>query len=152
MMLTNRFQLHGDRLRGDDPNTETGLGKVGGMRCCYVLHDEGGFTPAGYGKAAWTLRLAERLGTPVLFLNNAVHLCVSPPEEESFSAHSELMDALAAASVPLIAATDDIELRRRAEAVFGLTAGGAAGEIERAMKEAAAIRKLPRRFALHETT
>ena len=119
-MLTNRFELHGDRTRGEDPQTEIGLANIGEAKCCYVRNKTGVFTASAYGKAARLISLAERLNIPVLFLYNASALCAAPTESGLTNAHAELLEGLAGASVPLIAVSENKELRTFAAAVFDL--------------------------------
>lgn len=66
------FELRGDRAGGDDPALRAVMAKVHG-RPVMVLgldrtRNEGRITPAGYRKAWRALRIADRLGIPVLTL------------------------------------------------------------------------------------
>lgn len=136
-MLTNRFELHGDRTRGEDPQTEIGLANIGAAKCCYVRNKTGVFTAPAYGKAARLISLAERLNIPVLFLYNAVALCAAPTDSGLTNAHAELMEALAGAGVPLLAALEDKQLRQFAAAVFDLMTHLDTMSVETALTHAA---------------
>jgi acetyl-CoA carboxylase carboxyl transferase subunit beta len=71
-------ELHGDRMSGDCPAVVGGLGQLGGRPVVVIGHQKGhstaelssrGFgmpTPAGYRKAARLMRLAAKLGIPVI--------------------------------------------------------------------------------------
>ena len=136
-MLTNQFELHGDRTRGEDSQTAIGLAIAGAAKCCYVVNRTGVFTAPAYGKAARLISLAERLNIPVLFLHNASALCAAPTDSGLTNAHAELMEALAGAAVPLIAASEDKQLRQFAAAVFDLMAHPDPKAVETALTHAA---------------
>ncbi len=73
-------ELHGDRCHADDPAIVGGLTWVDGRRCVLIGHQKGHDTqervarnfgmpnPEGYRKALRLMRLAERLGLPVVTL------------------------------------------------------------------------------------
>ncbi|MFI0418188.1 acetyl-CoA carboxylase carboxyltransferase subunit alpha [Spongiactinospora sp. 9N601] len=73
-------ELHGDRAHGDDPAIVGGLCSIGGSRVVLVGHQKGHDTaelvarnfgmphPWGYRKALRLMRLADRLGLPVVTL------------------------------------------------------------------------------------
>ncbi len=75
-------ELHGDGFFGDDPALVTGLATVGGHRILLVGHRKGRETkermacnfgsahPEGYRKALRKMRLAERMGLPIVCLVN----------------------------------------------------------------------------------
>jgi acetyl-CoA carboxylase carboxyl transferase alpha subunit len=77
-MATDVVELHGDRCFGDDPALVGGLASIGGHRVVFMGHQKGGEVdenirrnfgmphPEGYRKAGRLLRLAERLGLPVV--------------------------------------------------------------------------------------
>lgn len=136
-MLINRFELHGDRTRGEDPQTEIGLANAGAAKCCYIRNRTGVFTAPAYGKAARLISLAERLNIPVLFLYNASALCAAPTDSGLTNAHAELMEALIGAGVPLIAAVKDERLRQFVEPIFDLLTHPEANAVEVALKHAA---------------
>lgn len=73
-------ELHGDRRFGDDPAIITGLGRIGSHKCMIVGHQKGRSTqeriachfgcahPEGYRKALLKMRLAEKMGIPIVTL------------------------------------------------------------------------------------
>ncbi len=81
-MLDDFVELHGDRLFSDDPAIVTGLGVLAGRRILLVGHRKGKTVkerllcnfgcahPEGYRKALEKMRLAEKLGIPILSLIN----------------------------------------------------------------------------------
>lgn len=68
--LEDAIELHGDREGHDDPALRVLLGRVGGRRLVAIALDrnanEARVTSAGYRKAWRGLRLADRLGVPVV--------------------------------------------------------------------------------------
>ncbi len=76
------FELHGDGFFGDDRAIVTGLGRIGTQRLLIVGHRKGQTTreriacnfgcahPEGYRKALRKMKLAEKLGIPILCLIN----------------------------------------------------------------------------------
>ena len=76
------FELHGDRAFGDDHAIVTGLATIEGRRVMLVAHRKGRTTkerlecnfgcahPEGYRKALRKMRLAEKLGLPIICLIN----------------------------------------------------------------------------------
>src|SRR4029077_9912998 len=74
------FELHGDRLFGDDQAMPCGFATIGAYRCVVVAHQKGRDTkenirrnfgsanPEGYRKALRMMRLAERFHLPVIAL------------------------------------------------------------------------------------
>lgn len=81
-LFTNVVKLHGDRLYGDDRAILTALATFGERRVLLVAHRKGRTTkmriecnwgcahPEGYRKALRCMRLAERLGLPIITLIN----------------------------------------------------------------------------------
>ncbi len=73
-------ELHGDRRFGDDPAIITGLGRIGPHKCMIVGHQKGRTTqeriachfgcahPEGYRKALLKMKLAEKMGVPIVTL------------------------------------------------------------------------------------
>jgi acetyl-CoA carboxylase carboxyl transferase subunit alpha len=73
-------ELHGDRRYGDDPAMIAGFGRIGGHKCLVIGHRKGrevkerlscnfGMAhPEGYRKALHKMRLAEKMGLPVVCL------------------------------------------------------------------------------------
>jgi len=81
-LFTDVVELHGDRLYGDDKAMFTGLATLDGRRLMLVGHRKGVTTeeriacnwgcahPEGYRKAMQKMKLAERLGLPIVTLIN----------------------------------------------------------------------------------
>lgn len=81
-LLTDLVELHGDRAFGDDQAIQTALATMGERQLLLVAHRKGRDTqeriacnwgcahPEGYRKAQRAMKLAERLGLPVLTLIN----------------------------------------------------------------------------------
>ncbi|MEV4159843.1 acetyl-CoA carboxylase carboxyltransferase subunit alpha [Nonomuraea dietziae] len=79
-LCTDFVELHGDRLHGDDPAVVGGLGLLDGAPVMIVAHQKGHDTkelvernfglahPEGYRKALRLMKLADRLGLPVVTL------------------------------------------------------------------------------------
>ncbi len=79
-VFTEVVELHGDRLFGDDPAMFCGLARLEGQPVAVVGHHKGKDTrenvsrrwgmpnPEGYRKAVRVMRLAEKLGLPVVSL------------------------------------------------------------------------------------
>ncbi|MER7000778.1 carboxyl transferase domain-containing protein [Streptomyces sp. NPDC000410] len=63
-----RLAVHGDRCGGVDPGMLCGFGLRGGRAVAYAAQDGTATRPAGYRTAARLIRLADRLGIPVLTL------------------------------------------------------------------------------------
>ncbi|MFJ4315861.1 carboxyl transferase domain-containing protein [Streptomyces lavendulae] len=98
-----RLPLRGDRSGGADPGMLCGIGLRGGRAVAYAAQCGTATRPAGYRTAARVIRLADRLGIPVLTLvdtpgaaNDAAaeHAGAGPAIAEAFA-------ALAAATVPV---------------------------------------------------
>ncbi|MEZ6004692.1 MAG: acetyl-CoA carboxylase carboxyltransferase subunit alpha [Planctomycetota bacterium] len=76
------MELHGDKVFGDDPAILTGFGTLQGRRVLVVGHRKGKTTkervecnfgcahPEGYRKALRKMKLAEKLGLPIITLIN----------------------------------------------------------------------------------
>jgi acyl-CoA carboxylase subunit beta len=79
-LLHGFHELHGDRMSGDCPAIVGGLGRLGDLPVMVIGHQKGHTTreliarnfgmtsPAGYRKAARLMRLAAKLGLPVVTL------------------------------------------------------------------------------------
>ena len=77
-MADDVVELHGDRAFGDDDALVGGFARIGEHRVVFVGHQKGADVeenirrnfgmphPEGYRKAARLMRLAERLGLPVV--------------------------------------------------------------------------------------
>ena len=78
LMAEDVIELHGDRLFGDDAALVGGFATLAGQRIVFVGHQKGGEVdenirrnfgmphPEGYRKAMRLMRLAERLGLPIV--------------------------------------------------------------------------------------
>ena len=76
------IELHGDKVYGDDPAMLSGLGRIGETRFLLLGHRKGRTTkeriqcnfgsahPEGYRKALRKMKLAEKLGLPVVAMIN----------------------------------------------------------------------------------
>ena len=79
-LLTDAYELHGDRLFGDDPAIVCYIGEIDGMTTIIIGEQKGRGTknklkrnfgmphPEGYRKALRVAKLAEKFKIPVLFL------------------------------------------------------------------------------------
>ncbi len=93
-MARDVVELHGDRSFGDDPAMVGGLATIGGHRVVFMGHQKGADVdqnirrnfgmphPEGYRKAARLLRLAERLGLPVVTFVDTPGAAPDAPSEE----------------------------------------------------------------------
>ena len=82
LMLDDFFELHGDRTFGDDRALITGLAQMDGRRFMLVAHRKGRNVaerlecnfgcahPEGYRKALRKMKLAEKMGIPIVTLIN----------------------------------------------------------------------------------
>lgn len=73
-------ELHGDRAFGDDPAIITGFARIGSVKCMLIGHNKGKTVaekvaahfgcahPEGYRKALLKMKLAEKLGLPIVTL------------------------------------------------------------------------------------
>ncbi len=80
MICRDFCELHGDRRFGDDPAIVTGLARLGSYKVMVVGHQKGRTTqeklachfgcahPEGYRKALLKMRLAEKMGIPIVTL------------------------------------------------------------------------------------
>ncbi|MGW5067298.1 carboxyl transferase domain-containing protein [Streptomyces cyaneofuscatus] len=102
--FTVRLSLHGDRCGGTDPGLLTGFGlRADGQPVAYVAQCGTPTRPAGYRAAARTIRLADRLGIPVLTLVDTPG-AANDAEAERAGAGAAIADtfaAIAAARVPV---------------------------------------------------
>ncbi|MEU8560626.1 carboxyl transferase domain-containing protein [Streptomyces cyaneofuscatus] len=102
--FTVRLPLHGDRCGGTDPGLLTGFGlRADGQPVAYVAQCGTPTRPAGYRAAARTIRLADRLGVPVLTLVDTPG-AANDAEAERAGAGAAIADtfaAIAAARVPV---------------------------------------------------
>ncbi|PCG87741.1 acetyl-CoA carboxylase [Streptomyces sp. WZ.A104] len=99
-----RLPLHGDRCGGSDPGLLCGFGlRADGQPVAYVAQCGTPTRPAGYRTAARTIRLADRLGVPVLTLVDTPG-AANDAEAERAGAGAAIADtfaAIAAARVPV---------------------------------------------------
>ncbi|MFF6904826.1 carboxyl transferase domain-containing protein [Streptomyces sp. NPDC012389] len=99
-----RLPLRGDRCGGSDPGLLTGFGlRADGQPVAYVAQCGTPTRPAGYRAAARTIRLADRLGVPVLTLVDTPG-AANDAEAERAGAGAAIADtfaAIAAARVPV---------------------------------------------------
>jgi acetyl-CoA carboxylase carboxyl transferase subunit alpha len=73
-------ELHGDRCFGDDPAIISGFARIGSMKCMFIGHHKGKTVaekvsahfgcahPEGYRKAMLKMKLAAKLGLPIVTL------------------------------------------------------------------------------------
>ncbi|MFD5199762.1 carboxyl transferase domain-containing protein [Streptomyces sp. NPDC058375] len=99
-----RLPLHGDRSGSTDPGLLCGFGlRADGRPVAYVAQCGTATRPAGYRAAARTIRLADRLGVPVLTLVDTPG-AANDAEAERAGAGAAIADtfaAIAAARVPV---------------------------------------------------
>lgn len=93
-MATDVVELHGDRTYGDDPALVGGMATIGAHRVVFMGHQKGSEVdenirrnfgmphPEGYRKASRLLRLAERLGLPVVTFVDTPGAAPDAPSEE----------------------------------------------------------------------
>ena len=93
-MAEDVVELHGDRTFGDDAALVGGFATIGGHRIVFIGHQKGTDVeqnirrnfgmprPEGYRKAARLLRLAERLGLPVVTFVDTPGAAPDAPSEE----------------------------------------------------------------------
>jgi acetyl-CoA carboxylase carboxyl transferase alpha subunit/acetyl-CoA carboxylase carboxyl transferase beta subunit len=111
------IELHGDRISGDCPAIVGGIGSLHGRPVLLVGHQKGHTTaeliarnfgrptPDGYRKAARLMRLAARLGLPVLTLidTQGAEPGVSAEEQGQAIAIAESIALMSGLPVPIIA-------------------------------------------------
>jgi acetyl-CoA carboxylase carboxyl transferase subunit alpha len=110
------FELHGDRVFGDDPAIVAGLGMCNGSPLAVVGHQRGHTTaervqrnfgmanPEGYRKAVRVFRLAERLGIPILTLvdTQGAYPGVGAEERGQAEAIAHTMRTMTRLRVPIV--------------------------------------------------
>jgi acetyl-CoA carboxylase carboxyl transferase alpha subunit len=94
IMATDVVELHGDRFFGDDTALVGGFATIGSHRVVFVGHQKGADVeenvrrnfgmprPEGYRKAGRLLKLAERLGLPVVTFVDTPGAAPDAPSEE----------------------------------------------------------------------
>jgi acetyl-CoA carboxylase beta subunit len=98
-----RRPLRGDRCGGVDPGMLCGIGRRDGRSIGYAAQAGTPTTPAGYRTASRVIRLADRLGLPVLTLVDTPGAAADPAAERAGlgPAIAELFGTVAGAKVPI---------------------------------------------------
>ncbi|OKK19439.1 acetyl-CoA carboxylase [Streptomyces sp. CB00455] len=101
--FTLRLPLSGDRAGGTDPGMLCGFGLRGGRVVAYAAQCGTATRPAGYRTAARVIRLADRLGIPVLTLVDTPGAANDAAAEHAGAgaAIADTFAAVAAATVPV---------------------------------------------------
>ncbi|MEU3737115.1 carboxyl transferase domain-containing protein [Streptomyces sp. NPDC032198] len=101
--FTERASLRGDRCGGTDPGMLCGFGRREGRTVAYAAQCGTATTPAGYRTAARLVRLAGRLGIPVLTLIDTPGAANGAEAERAGAgaAIADLFAAVATAPVPV---------------------------------------------------
>lgn len=116
-MCSDFVELHGDRLHADDPAIVGGPGVIDGVPVMIIGHQKGHDTeelirrnfglahPEGYRKALRLMRLADRLGLPVVTLVDTQGAApgVGAEERGQSWAISECLAGMSELSVPVVA-------------------------------------------------
>ncbi|GAA1946894.1 carboxyl transferase domain-containing protein [Amycolatopsis minnesotensis] len=95
--------ISGDRCGGVDPGVRCGFGSRGGRTIAYAAQRGTATTPAGFRTAARLVRLADKLGIPVLTLVDTPGAANGPGAEHAGAgpAIAEMFAAVGAARVPI---------------------------------------------------
>lgn len=103
--FTHRVALSGDRCGGTDAGMLCGFGEHRGRTVAYAAQTGTATRPAGYRTAARLIRLADRLGIPVLTLVDTPGAANDAEAERqgAGAAIAELFGAVAAARTPVTA-------------------------------------------------
>jgi acetyl-CoA carboxylase carboxyl transferase subunit beta len=98
-----RIALAGDRAGGHDPGMLCGVGRRAGTPIAFAAQTGGANTPAGFRTAARIVRLADRLGLPVLTLIDTPGAANDEAAEAGAigPAIADAFAALASATVPV---------------------------------------------------
>lgn len=101
--FTRRVAIRGDRCGGTDDGMLCGFGEHAGRTVAYAAQTGTATRPAGYRVAARLIRLADRLGIPVLTLVDTPGAANDAEAERQGvgAAIAELFDAVASARTPL---------------------------------------------------
>ncbi|MEU9984683.1 carboxyl transferase domain-containing protein [Streptomyces sp. NPDC050856] len=101
--FADRLPLSGDRCGGTDPGLLCGIGVRDGRAIAYVAQCGTATRPAGYRTAARVIRLADRLGLPVLTLVDTPGAANDAEAERAGAgaAIAEAFAAVASARVPV---------------------------------------------------
>jgi acetyl-CoA carboxylase carboxyl transferase subunit beta len=117
-MIVEEFtELRGDRMSADCPAIVTGLGRLGGTPVAVIgtqkghtadelrHHNFGMPTPAGYRKSARVMRLAAKLGLPVVTLVDTAgaYPGIEAEEQAQAVAIAENLRLMAGLAVPVVA-------------------------------------------------
>jgi acetyl-CoA carboxylase carboxyl transferase alpha subunit len=111
------FELRGDRVCGDDPAVVGALARIAGRRFVVIghagvhaewdriLHNLNTPHPSGHRKALRLVRLAERLGLPILTVIDTAGACPDAVAEAEGQGHAlgQLITAMLEARVPTVA-------------------------------------------------
>ncbi len=115
-ILDELFELHGDKYFGDDQAILTGLARIEGRRFMLIAHRKGRTTkerlasnfgcahPEGYRKALRKMRLAERLGLPIVSWINTpgAYPGIGAEERGQAAAIAENILAMMSLKVPIL--------------------------------------------------
>ncbi|MFI1563790.1 carboxyl transferase domain-containing protein [Streptomyces sp. NPDC020490] len=101
--FTRRAAISGDRCGGTDPGMLCGFGEHEGRTVAYAAQTGTATRPAGYRTAARLIRLADRLGIPVLTLVDTPGAAndARAEREGAGAAIADLFGAVAAARTPV---------------------------------------------------
>lgn len=101
--FTHRLAISGDRCGGTDPGMLCGFGEHAGRTIAYAAQTGTATRPAGYRTAARLIRLADRLGIPVLTLVDTPGAANDAEAERqgAGAAIADLFAALASARPPI---------------------------------------------------
>jgi len=101
--FTSRRTVRGDRAGGVDEGMLCGIGRRDGRSIAYAAQTGTATTPAGYRTATRLVRLADRLGLPVLTLVDTPGAAADPAAERAGAgpAIADLFATIAAARVPV---------------------------------------------------
>ncbi len=116
-LVDDFFELHGDRTFGDDAAMMTGFATMEGRRFLLVAHRKGRTTkerlecnfgcahPEGYRKALRKMRLAEKLGLPIVCMINTpgAYPGIGAEERGQAMAIAENILAMFSLRVPIVA-------------------------------------------------
>jgi acetyl-CoA carboxylase carboxyl transferase subunit beta len=101
--FTHRVTVSGDRCGGTDPGMLCGFGEHAGRTVAYAAQTGTATRPAGYRTAARLIRLADRLGIPVLTLVDTPGAANDAEAERqgAGAAIAEVFGAVASARTPV---------------------------------------------------
>ncbi|MFE2214629.1 carboxyl transferase domain-containing protein [Streptomyces canus] len=101
--FTHRAAIWGDRCGGTDPGMLCGFGERGGRTIAYAAQTGTATRPAGYRTATRLIRLADRLGIPVLTLVDTPGAANDAEAERqgAGAAIAELFTTVASARTPI---------------------------------------------------